>query len=382
MLATTTTALEVNTGVDPFTAGLCTQWLAGSNSTFFSSYSIASALAMTAQGARGATANEIATALGYDSTATVATTYKRLNHNLTTLQSSNLVINIANGLFPQEQFKLQPDFLATVQDSFSGTLTPLDYIGATETARLTINNWVAQKTADMITELLTPGTLTPDTRLTLVNAIYFKGAWQTPFDPKLTHDAPFFSHPDAPVTVPMMQRRGELRYAALDHLSGVELPYAGGRLSLLLLLPAPDTTLATAAKSLTSGAIASWDEQRDNREVELFLPRFKLRWKAECGDALQQLGITNLFRAGQADLSGIAGAAGDLFVSDVIHEACIEVNEEGTEAAAATAAMIRLTALRPQLPPVTLRFDRPFLFLIRERPGGTILFSGALTEPR
>lgn len=382
-LAAVTTLAAPLSG-ERFAVDLFSRWCAGGENVFFSPFSISSALAMTAAGARGETAGQIAAALDLSEGAgQLSDAFLSLDTQLAAARkdSPGLAFSVANALFPQQAFAVQPAFLETVRARFKGEAKPLDYQRDPEAARRTINTWVAEQTASRIQDLIAPGLLTPMTRMTLVNAIYFKGQWATPFDVKLTRPAPFAGTGDVTVQAPLMQRRGKMQYAEIGGIQAVDLPYAGNRFSMLVLLPAPGRPLADIAKQVKAGGLREWRAKLEETDVTLFLPRFTCTWEIECTRTLAAMGMTDLFDAGKVDLSGIAGKPGDLVVSAVVHKAFVDVAEEGTEAAAATGVVMKMTAFRPPERQVVFRADRPFAYFICEQATGCVLFAGVVVRP-
>lgn len=368
-----------------FAAELLAQWSEVDENVVFSPYSISAALAMTASGARGESAKQIVQVLLPGTTKdSIADHFAGVERRLESARadSEHLALAVANSIWPQDSFPLHPEFVDTIRNEFRGELTPVDYINATEAARVAINDWVAQRTHDRIEDLIAPGILSPATRLTLVNAVYFKGLWAEPFDPLRTVEAPFHQGPDQHPMAKFMRRQDKMRYAHVDGVEILELPYAGRRFSMLVLLPAPDMKPSELAEPWRSAGLDRWIASLEERDVDLWLPRFKCEWMTECTPTLQRMGIHNIFDAARVDLSGIAGRPGDLVVSAVVHKAFIEVVESGTEAAAATGVAMRLTAIVEPRPPVVFRVDRPFGFLIRENRFGTVLFAGMVVNPR
>lgn len=369
---------------EAFAADLCARWCDGSQNVVFSPYSLSAALAMTAAGARGESAAQIARALRLaDSPAKLPEACAAIESALAEARAASpgLTLAVANSLWPQQGFPIRDEFADLIRTRFKGAIAPLDYVVRTEEARQTINRWVEERTAARIKDLIPAGVLGPTTRLTLVNAIYFLGSWSKPFDASLTATAPFQGPRGAASPAAFMHRKGEMRYAETDGAQVLELPYAGERFAMLLLLPGKENTVGAVTAQWRAQGAASWDTSLRPREVSLFLPRFACTWMADCGDTLAKIGIADIFDASRADLSGMAGKAGDLAVSAVLHKAFVEVTEQGTEAAAATAGVIGLTAFRPPKPPVIFRADRPFFFLIRERQSGCILFAGVVARP-
>lgn len=364
-----------------FAVDLYRQLAVAEGNLFLSPYSISTALAMTYGGARGKTAQEMADALHFplrpdELHPAFAAVAARLHE---VQQAGHVRLSTANSLWPQKDYPLQTDYLALVKQHYGSTVTAVDYRQAAEKARLAINAWVEAQTQDKIRGLIQPGVLDALTRLVLVNAIYFKGAWEVPFKPGNTRDAPFHVAADRTVQAPLMTQKQTCRYASLAALDLVELPYAGGDLAMVVLLPKTREGLKQLEAALTADVLDGWLDQLADQEVLVSLPRFKLTSLFQLNETLQALGMVDAFAPGRADFSGLAGKAGELFISAAIHKAFVEVNEEGTEAAAATAVAIAMTSVRP--PPPVFRADHPFLFLIRERRAGSILFIGRLQNP-
>ena len=287
---------------------------------------------------------------------------------------------VANALWPLEKYPIQPDYYRTLQKQYQAHLMQLDYVGQTEPARQTINTWVQKQTNDKIKDLMPRGSITPDTRLVLTNAIYFKGLWADPFKKEQTHEVDFFLAPDKTAKVPLMSRTGRLPYLQTDDVQVLSLPYQGNALSMRVILPVSKEAdaLEQLEAKLDAERLAQYTAPLRPREVRTFLPRFKMEDSFDLAKTLADMGMKRAFGPG-ADFSGISSAEG-LFLSAVVHKAFVEVNEEGTEAAAATGVAVAATAM-PMQPPV-FRADRPFLFLIQDESTGAILFMGRVADPR
>jgi len=349
---------------------------------FFSPYSVSTALAMTAAGARGATATEMRDALRLSlDPERLNPAFRSLAARLEALESEDeIALRIANSLWPHVDYPLLESYVELIRTAYGGAIESVDYVQAAGAARETINRWVEARTEDRIKNLIAEGVLTAMTRLVLVNAIYFKGDWTQPFDPDRTADAPFRTADDNAVTVPMMAQQADFGYAEEAGVQALELPYGEDcDLTMLILLPAEPEGLTALEAGLTPEYLQAWIDRLRSREVSVFLPRFTLTRSLTLNPFLQALGIRLAFQGGTADFSGMDGQPGNLFLDSVLHKAFVEVNEEGTEAAAATAAVMRLTMVAD--PPPVFRADRPFLFLIRERATGSILFMGRLADP-
>jgi serpin B len=342
---------------------------------FFSPLSISTALSMTYAGARGETAKQMADTLRFklapsDQHAAFGALAKALKSD-----SKNYRLEISNALWGQQGYAFQPEFLELVKKYYDGGFNTVDFAGATEASRETINNWVEQKTANKIKDLLAKGSLTELTRLVLTNAIYFKGDWATKFKPDMTKPMPFQLSADKTIDAPMMRQNGNFLFAENDDVKVLELPYVGNELSMVLLLP--KTNMADLDAKLDAARLAEWTGMVSEREVEIYLPKFKFETQYELKDLLSGMGMVDAFALPPADFSGISGQK-DLYITKVIHKAIIEVNEEGSEAAAATAVIMGVKAV---LHKPVFKADRPFLFMIRHNETGSILFMGRVNNP-
>jgi serine protease inhibitor len=349
---------------------------------FFSPYSISTALAMTYAGARGPTATQMAKVLHF------RFEEDRLHRSVAAVtgkvkaSARHADLRVANALWPQAGFPITPDFQSIAQRSYGASLEPLDFRRAPEKARGIINTWVEQQTEDRIKELLPEGVLTPATRLVLTNAIYFKGVWKHAFLEGATRKEKFILSTGQEISeVPLMNQSRSLRYLDGDSFQALELPYAADELSMVVFLPRTVDGLAKLESSLTADRLADWLARMTTQEVDVTLPRFKVTAEFRLDQALADLGMPLAFSAGQADFSGIAKGA-PLSLSAVIHKAYVDVNEKGTEAAAATGAVVRVTSVqvRPLRP--VFRADHPFFFVIRDAGTGSTLFAGRVLNPQ
>jgi len=289
---------------------------------------------------------------------------------------------VANALWIQTGLATLPAFLATVKNDYGAGLTPLDFRSTPEKARTTINTWVEQQTRDRIVDLIAEGAITPDTRVVLTNAIYFKGKWKYAFPEAATRNDTFtVSTGKAIADVPLMSQERRFRYLDRDSFQALELPYDGDRQSMIVFLPKRADDLAEFERTLTPARLADWLAAMTMRDVYVTLPRFKIAAEFQLKDALSNLGMPLAFSRGKADFSGIAKGA-PLWLSAVIHKAYVDVNEKGTEAAAATGAIIHLTSRHVRPEPAVFRADHPFFFVIRDNGTGSLLFAGRLVNPR
>ncbi len=343
-----------------------------SGNLFVSPFSVSTALTMTYGGARGTTAEQMAATLKLPQPGAPA------HDAFAALLAGSRVaagLRVANGLFGGKGAGFQAEFLDLLRTRYAARLEEVDFSGDSEGARRIINEWVGTETAGRIPELLRQGDLTPATTLVLANAIHFKAAWAGPFDPALTRPAAFTLASGEQVQVPMMGRTGACRTGEEAGTALLELPYAEGARSMLFLVPAAHDGLAALEAALPADALDRWLKRMYDDERQVHVPRFKVDCRFELGGVLQELGMKDAFGAG-ADFSGMTGKP-DLFIGRIVHQAVVEVNEEGTEAAAATAV-----AMERGAPPPPIRLDRPFLFLIRDTRTGALLFLGRVAAPR
>jgi len=347
---------------------------------FFSPYSLSSALAMTSAGARGETARQMAAVLHLPGGAAgVHAAYAALGADLNA-PGKPYELAVTSALWGQKGYGFLPDFLALLKTHYGAPLAELDFAADTEAARRTINAHVEKATRDRIKDLIAEGQLAAETRLVLTNAIYFKGRWRWTFDKTLTSDEEFFLAPDRKVRVPMMRDGREFPYADLGDFQALALPYTGGRLAMVVLVPKKPDGLAALEKSLSAAKVAECLARMRAQEVQVALPRFTMTTAFLLRETLAAMGMGDAFDFAKADFSGMNGGKEPLWIGQVIHKAFVEVNEEGTEAAAATAVVAE--GREAPAPPPVFRADRPFLFLIRDVRSGCILFLGRLADPR
>jgi serpin B len=348
---------------------------------FLSPYSISTALAMTFAGAGTDTSKEMRRTLHLpEQDEVVHSGFEALQKQLFPAKAGEVELVEANRLFAQKSFVFRPEFLDLVAQRYSAPVESLDFIKESEASRQHINGWVAKQTRDKIKDLLAPGVINDQTRLVLTNAIYFKAQWRSPFDKEQTQKQNFFTS-SGKVKVPLMEQTGNFGYAERDKVQVLELPYVGNSLAMVVVLPKKRDGLAEVEKSLSPEMLSKWLGALQSNEVEVSLPRFRIEGTFSLGEPLGALGMKAAFDCdgGSADFSGMDGQR-DLCISAVIHKAFVQVDESGTEAAAATAVVMnKADAVGPQ--PVSFRADHPFLFFIRDRQSGSILFWGRLTNP-
>jgi serpin B len=345
---------------------------------FFSPYSISTALAMTYAGARGETEKQMASALCFSlPQADLHPAFSKLESDVKAAQKEGIALSVANSLWPHKDYPFKDEYLSLIKREYGVSVTPVDYVKETEKARTAINDWVADRTQDKIRDLIQPGILDPLTRLVLVNAIYFKGKWEQSFKASDTREASFFTAPGQAVTCQLMARKVKARYATFPALDVLELPYAGGGMSMAVLLPKEADGLPKLEQELSPENLARWLGEAREQDVVVFLPRFRMTSLFRLDGTLTAMGMPDAFSR-KSDFSGMDGTR-DLYIGAVIHKAFVDVNEEGTEAAAATAVVMQLRSM-PKPSPV-FRADHPFVFLIRENRTGSILFMGRVSDP-
>jgi serpin B len=364
---------------------------------FFSPYSISSALAVTYEGARGQTADEIRSVFHFPENRTFmregfAGTIAAIDSG-----SSKYTLRTSNALWAEKTFPFLPEYVSIAEETYGAKTTNLDFINRPDESRMIINRWVEDQTEDKIRDLLPDGSISPTTRLVITNAIYFKGTWVKQFDANKTTDEDFRTGSGTTVRVPMMQRTDVdaiYRYNETDTLQVLAMPYGSGngaqqskpyepgkgtQLSMLVLLPR-NGDLDAVGRSLDLASLDELSQHLRYRRVMVYFPKFTMQTKYSLPDALGAVGMPMAF-TGAADFSGMDGRQ-DLYIDDVIHQAYVDVNEEGTEATAATGGGMSLSSYRTEKEPVPVfRADHPFIFLIKDDETGNILFMGRVENP-
>lgn len=349
---------------------------------FFSPGSLSTALAMTYAGARGQTAEQMAEVLHF------RLPQEKLHPAFTALQETwdaqgekaGYKLSVANRLWGQEGFDFRPAFLVTSREHYGAELAQVDFARQPEPALRRINAWVEERTQGKIRDLIPPGVLDAMTRLVLTNAVYFKGVWAEQFQKSATKGAPFHVSARRQADVPLMSQQDEFRYWAGDGVKVLELPYGEGDLAMLALLPDEIEGLPALEAGLTVENLSRWLTGLRKQKVRVSLPRFTLSSSFQLDDVLGAMGMARAFTPGEADLSGMSSQE-ELFLSAVVHKAFVDVNEEGTEAAAATGIAVGATSFVVPQEPAVFRADHPFVFLIRDNRSGSILFLGRLVNP-
>jgi serpin B len=359
---------------------------APSDNLFFSPFSISAALGMTAAGADGETETQMADVL--DLTLPESRVHPAFSFLLAQLSPDTraslcaedqepLTLEIANALWVEETFPLLADYVRLVEEEYGAEARNVDFVGDPDAQRIVINDWVSGRTRGRILDLLAPGVISGMTRVVLTNAIYFKGAWQEQFQECATRDEGFTRMDGTVIEVPMMHQTESFAFARGHRCSAISLPYSDGLSSMLILLP--DGDIGVFGESLDLETLDSIRGSLTRTRIALTMPSFEFSSSFNLNEKLQAMGMTDAFDASLADFSGFTGAR-DLFLSAVIHKAFVKVDETGTEAAAATAVVMAMTAM-PSSDPLELVLDRPFLFMVLDDLTGSILFMGRVADP-
>ena len=370
-------------GNHQFAFDLYSQVGKGDGNLFFSPFSISTALAMTYAGAKGNTETQMAQTLHFSlSQERLHPGYSALMHGLQADPAhSGFELSIANALWGQSGYEFHKEFIDITGDHYDAGFKEVDFVKDTEQARGTINRWVEEKTRDKIKELIKPGILTDLTRLVLTNAIYFKGQWMSQFKKERTLPEPFELMNGEKVEVPMMNQTREFNYSENETAQILEMPYEGNKLSMVIFLPKEKRDIKELEGLLETENFNHWVSTLQKQEVIVSLPKFKMISEFLLNETLEALVMTDAFDVASADFSGMTPDPVGLYISAVVHKAFVDVNEEGTEAAAATAVIMNLKAMMPEPKPV-FRADHPFIFIIRDKSSDSILFIGRVMDPR
>lgn len=370
--------------INAFGLELLREGIPGGENAVLSPASIVLALAMARAGARGETAAEMDDVLrdvaSDENDAWLNALDAALANRSGTFKDrfnkdADVLLRIANQAFAQGDFPMESAYLDALAARFGSGIRLVDFVRNAEGARQDINAWVEERTEGRIPELLPAGTVDEMTRLVLVNAVYLKAAWQAPFGEKATTPSAFHRLDGSTVVVPTMHGTFDFPYAEGDDWQAIELPYVGRQLGMLIILPDELTAFEAALDGTTLKKIT---KALEAKPVALSLPRFGIESKLDLNAVLEAMGMPLAFDPSGADFSGIT-PVDDLYISGVIHQANIDVDEEGTEAAAATGVIMRVTSAPP--PPSPMNVDRPFLFALRDMETGAILFLGRVVEP-
>lgn len=345
---------------------------------FYSPYSISAALAMTYEGAKGQTADEMKSVFHFPDNNILRPNFAAIYNNINTGNNA-YELRTGNALWVQHDYPFLENYISIVEKYYGGKAANLDFIEETEKSRQTINSFIEEQTNNKIKDLIPPEVLNSMTRLVLTNAIYFKGTWEWEFKKSSTSEQDFKITPTNVVKTPMMYmkpEKAEFNYADINDLQILELPYKGEEISMLILLPTED--LDSIEPSLTAEKLNEYKAQMKETKLDaIYLPKFEFDTKYFMEETLGAMGMPTAFSMA-ANFSGMDGTDW-LYISKVIHQAFVKVDEKGTEAAAATAVVVSLKGIGPSN---IFRADHPFIFIIQERETGNILFLGRVTDPR
>ena len=346
---------------------------------FISPYSISTVLSTLLLGAKENTASELETVLQSDSSFNIHSQQKEILNRLSKINKS-VTLSCANKLFIEESFQLSKQFLDDCLQYYDTDVESVKFFNDSNNSRIHINNWVEKKTNDKIKDLIPPNGIDSLTRLVIVNALYFKGDWKNKFNSKETQMANFYVSKSNPKKIQMMTQKSKFMVGHNKDLDVqiIKLPYKNDAVSMIILLPNDRFGLELLEKKVSIEKLQELEEQCFSQEVILSLPKFRIEDSVDLKPILKSLGVCKAFDVKEADFSGITNKP-DLFVSDVFHKTFVEVNEEGTEAAAATAAVMVLRSL--PLKPIRIICDHPFIFLIQHNLSKAILFFGRLVNP-
>jgi len=348
----------------------------GSGNIFFSPISLSSAMSMTFAGSSDETKKQIAKVFHFESNESKyhqkqGKILKKLNSNADSVQ-----LNLVNTLWAEKTYPFKKDYSKLIQKSYSAAIHPVDFINKADESRIQINDEISKLTFDKINDLLPSGSINSLTRLVLTNAIYFKGSWKFKFDKKNTYDGNFNITSQNRIKCKMMSLKGRFNYFADSKIQAIELPYKGNNISMIIIVPSKNLTLDEYTKGFNHKAYEEILKGFSNDEINITIPKFKISTGYQLKPLLSEMGMPIAF-TDDANFSKMT-SQNDLKISDVFHKAYVEVNEEGTEAAAATAVVIALKSIREERSFVA---NRPFIFLIRDRVSGTLLFMGRIVDP-
>lgn len=354
---------------------------AGSN-TFFSPYSVSAALGMTYAGARNKTADEMQKTLHINDAASFHKDFGQLIKDINSLNGTDVKMSIANRLFGEKKYEFLQKYLDEVKEWYSAPIERLNFRQEPDASRVHINKWVEDQTNDKIKDLIPPGLIKPITRLVLVNAIYFYGDWASQFKKENTKKGDFYQTDTKKISADLMTQQAGFSYFETSDFKAIRIPYKGHKVSMEIYLPNKKDGLAEWEKELTADNYTKWSGMFKHHEVNLTMPKFKMTYTSTMSDLLKSLGMELPFDERFADFTGMTEKR-ELYISEVVHKAFIDVSEKGTEAAAATAVIMNeTTSVRHEPKPLKIfKADHPFFYVIRDNKSGSILFMGRMTDP-
>jgi len=347
---------------------------------FFSSYSISSALTMTYEGAKGQTAEEMKKVLHLPSDKNITRSDFRTINEEINAENKSFQLSVVNALWAQEEYPFIEDYFTIVDTYYGGKVSNLNFANNAESSRKEINDWVEQQTSNRIKNLLSKGSVSPSTKLILTNAIYFKGDWNNKFKTRYTEKEKFMLSSGQEVNVLMMHKTSYYNYGETNNVQILEMDYEGREISMLVILPKENSDVID--KDIDGKTIREWQDSVGRAKVEVSFPKFKFETEYSMANDLQQMGMSAAFNPTMADFTGMTTKE-ELFISQVVHKTFVEVTEEGTEAAAATAVSMMASSAGPGEPEEIKVFkaDHPFIFIIQQKDSGNILFMGKVNNP-
>jgi serpin B len=360
-----------------FTAALLRAFAHEKGNVFFSGESLRLGLGMAALGARGKTADEIASVLGTDPDPAASGAAAKAMRDAFARAAGHAELSIASRVWVDRSVALDPGFLSHTQSDYGAPATSVDFAHALGPTRAQIDAWVAEATKNKIRELFGQGGLEARTRVVLTNAVYFKGRWATPFSPKSTRQEPFASDVGN-VSVPMMHHTAQMAFADKGDVRCVELPYEGSDLAMLIVLPQKAEALGAIERAVTAEELRAWGRDLHPARLDFSMPKFTIRWGRPIEHELAAMGMPTAF-TDAADFTGMTADGKQLKIDSVVHKAFVAVDEEGTEAAAATGMAMTTKAL---VLPIEFKVDRPFLVFVRNAKTGDLLFAGRIAHPQ
>ena len=341
---------------------------------FISPYSVSMSLSMALNGATGTTKTGMENTLGFQGQqASMINDYNKLVSGQLQSIDKNVIFTVANSIWYRKGFAVETSFIATNREFYNAEVSALDF--ASPSAVTTINDWVSLKTNKAIPTILKK--ITSDNMMFLINAIYFKGSWRSKFDASKTNDQDFFKEALPSVKCKMMTQESTYRSLSNDIFSAIEMPYGQGNFVMTVMVPVAGKTTADVIAAFNAGNWKKWNDAMASKLVQISLPRFKMTYEKTLNDLLSAMGMADAFNSNIADFSRIS-ATGGLYISEVKHKTMVEVNEEGTIAAAVTSTGMSTTSI--QLPKI-INVNKPFVFVISEKSTGAILFTGRIMDP-
>jgi serpin B len=372
------TVKDVVKGNNEFTFSLYDQINDKEENVFFSPYSVTSALAMTYNGARGKTMNEMSEVLNFSKDLNaLSQNYSKLNNHITGLSSKKIQLDIANSIWGQQGVGFEKEFLELNKKYYGAGIRQVNFKENYKEIRKQINKWVEEKTNEKIKDLIKPNVLDRMTRMVLVNAIYFNGKWENPFKEEDTFKDKFYIYSKCETQTEFMYQELSLKYHEDDIAQVVEIPYSGKSLSMMVILPKERYGMEKLENYLDAELYENYNKSLSKYKVKLTFPKFEIKDEYELNDPLKDMGMKSAFGEG-ADFSGMTGSK-DLFINNVVHKTYVKVNEEGTEAAAATGVVMRKTSAIMEVK--EFKANHPFIFVIKDNKNDTILFMGRIMNP-